>query len=527
VQPEALTIPQVLKARVARHGQKPAVVAPAQSITYADLDRAGAGIAAFMIKAGVVKGARVGLLMENSTDWVCIAVAVMRMGAVLVPLSTFLRAPELAEHLRTAAVTHLFTTDAFRGSDYLADLKKVIPSFDGQDDGNLQDAALPSLKAVWRWSKVKQQLKDAAALVPMVQAFDTRVMPGDDMAILFTSGSSGAPKGVIHTHGNALRAVAASLDVRCVRADDRLYLPMPFFWAGGFATGVLTALSTGATLLTESEPEDGATIRFLAREKVTLFRGWPAQAERIANHPDFAAADFSSLRPGSLDAVMPAPLKAKSPKSRASLFGMTETFGPYCGARLDADMPEPKWGSCGQPLPGVDVRIVDPETHTPLPAGQTGAVQVRGPNVMRGICGRMRHETFDADGFYTTGDLGYLDADGYMFYAGRQDDMFKVKGATVYPSEVEGALQTVPGVARAFVTGIAAGQKDELAVGAAVVGQGLRVDAIRQALRERLSAFKMPRRWVLVSSLAEIPMLATGKLDRTALRRLLEQRGSP
>ncbi len=226
---------------------------------------------------------------------------------------------------------------------------------------------------------------------------------------------------------------------------------------------------------------------------------------------------------------MPASLKAKSSKSRASLFGMTETFGPYCGDRLDVDMPEGKWGSCGRPLPGVEVRIVDPDTHTPVPPGQIGAIQLRGPTVMRGICGRMRHETFDADGFYTTGDLGSLDADGYMFYAGRLDDMFKVKGATVYPSEVEAALQTIPGVARAFVTGIPSAQKDELAVGAAVVaqdGRTLQISALRDALRDRLSAFKAPQRWVLVPSMTEIPMLPTGKLDRKALRQLLEQRGT-
>ncbi len=124
------------------------------------------------------------------------------------------------------------------------------------------------------------------------------VRPADDMAILFTSGSRGAPKGVIHTHGNAIRATHAGLGVRCVTTGERLYIPMPFFWMGGFGGGLLTALVAGATLLTESDPEPGRTIEFLERERVTLFRGWPDQGARIASHPAFATADLSIASSG-------------------------------------------------------------------------------------------------------------------------------------------------------------------------------------------------------------------------------------
>src|SRR5262249_38490143 len=161
-------------------------------------------------------------------------------------------------------------------------------------------------------------------------------------------------------------------------------------------------------------------------------------------HPDFQKADLSSLRAGSLDAVLPPALRAASPKARASLLGMTETFGPYCSDRLDRDMPKEKWGSSGRVLEGVEVRVVDTETGKPVSPGTAGLIKIRGPNLMRGICGLMRHEVFDADGFYDTGDLGLLDADSYLFYRGRKDDMFKVKGATVYPGEVETALQEIP-----------------------------------------------------------------------------------
>ena len=121
---------------------------------------------------------------------------------------------------------------------------------------------------------------------------------------------------------------------------------------------------------------------------------------------------------------------------------MTESFGPYCGYPADTDMPRSAWGSCGKPFAGMEVRIVDPDNGTPVPAGTIGMIQIRGPHMMRGICRRSRDELFTADGFYPTGDLGHLDDDGFMFYHGRSDDMFKVSGATVYPSEVEEALRT-------------------------------------------------------------------------------------
>jgi acyl-CoA synthetase (AMP-forming)/AMP-acid ligase II len=517
------TIPGVLAQRVREDADLQAIVSDDRSITYAELDDDSRSLASRLVAAGIGKGDRVGLLMANGVDWAVTSMAILRIGAVLVPLSTLLRPPELLAQLRTASVTDLVATRNFRGRSYLEELESIAAGVSGLGRDSLRLPALPSLRHMW----LDDELPTATTPAGVIAQMEERVRPADDLAIMFTSGSRGAPKGVIHTHGGALRATAAGLDARCIGRRERLYIPMPFFWVGGFGGGLLSVLVAGATLLTEVVPEPVRTLRFLEDQGVTLFRGWPDQAARIAAHPAFATADLSSLRPGSLDGVLPSELRAKQPGARANLFGMTETFGPYCGSRLDLDLPPSKYGSCGRPFDGVEVRIVDPSTGAAVAAGSTGEIAVRGPNVMRGIRGRLRSEVFDADGFYPTGDLGALDEDGYLWYSGRLDDMVKIKGATVYPSEVEGALRAVSGVRQAFVTDVD-GDEGRSQIGALVVAnEGVVLTAIVDALRNRLSSFKVPARWVVTSDPGAVPLMATGKVDKAGLQRLIGSKGVP
>jgi acyl-coenzyme A synthetase/AMP-(fatty) acid ligase len=294
-----------------------------------------------------------------------------------------------------------------------------------------------------------------------------------------------------------------------------MYLPMPFFWVGGFSSGVLSALLAGATLVTEEIPRAETTLHLLERERVTLFRGWPDQAEALARQSASGGADLSALRPGSLDALLP-PEQRAEPGARPRLFGMTESFGPYCGYPADTDMPRSAWGSCGKPFDGMQLRIVDPDTGRPVPAGTIGMIQIRGPHTLRGICRRSREELFTPDGYYPTGDLGHLDDDGFMFYHGRSDDMFKVRGATVYPGEVEEALRTIDGVKNAFVAEVSG------AVGAVVICDTT-IEHLRTTARKRLSSFKVPTVWLLVDSDEDIPRGSTGKVDIPGLRSLLRE----
>ena len=494
------TIDQLVRLRAAQYAAKPMVIDPVTRISYAELDATTHAIAAAFVEAGVSKGTRVGLIMPNGARWVQIAVALTRIGAVLVPLSTLLAPRELVAQLRVASVQYLVTVEEFRGHRYLDDLRSELRAA----------TELPALRHVWTPDQLPQA---TAAATRTVDALTETVTAADTLVIMFTSGSSGPPKGVIHSHGNALGAVQSGLAARCIDADTRLYLPMPFFWVGGFGSGILSALLAGATLITEEVPQPETTLRLLERERVTLFRGWPDQAEALARQSSSVGADLSALRPGSLEALLPPDQRAE-PGARAKLFGMTEAFGPYCGYPADTDMPRSAWGSCGKPFAGTEVRIVDPDSGAPVPAGTIGMIQIRGPNTMRGICRRSREELFTADGFYPTGDLGHLDDDGFMFYHGRSDDMFKVSGATVYPSEVEQALRSIDGVDNAFVTDVSG------AVGAIVVG-GMPVDHLRAAARKLLSSFKVPTVWLIVDSDDAIPRGGTGKVDVPELKKML------
>ncbi|QZH58357.1 acyl--CoA ligase [Mycolicibacterium farcinogenes] len=485
--------------RAGSSSAKDAVIDPESRLSYAELDSSTAELAAGFIAAGVTKGSRVGLVMPNGVEWVRVAIALMRIGAVLVPLSTLLRPGELTAQLRVASVQFLVAVDEFRGHRYPVD-----------------PTQLPALRAMWTAEEALRFSGPRGA----ADALAACVRESDPMVIMFTSGSSGLPKGTVHSHHSALSAVRSGLEARCIGTDTRLYLPMPFFWVGGFGAGILSALLAGATLVTEPIPQPASTLDLLQRERVTLFRGWPEQAEALAQHTGTGTADLSALRPGSLEALLPDAMRSQ-PGARASLLGMTESFGPYCGFPADTDMPRSAWGSCGKPFDGMDVRIVDTDTGAPRPPGDTGAIQIRGRHVMRGICRLSREDVFTPDGYYPTGDLGYLDIDGFLFYRGRSDDMFKVRGATVYPSEVARALRSIPEVRAAHVVNVPDGQTNR--VGAVVVADGLSVEFLHAATAAAISSFKVPTLWALLDDEDAVPRGATGKVDNPALRVLLKE----
>ncbi|PXW32374.1 UNVERIFIED_CONTAM: acyl-CoA synthetase (AMP-forming)/AMP-acid ligase II [Williamsia faeni] len=512
----AQTIEQMVKSGAAQYPDKPAIVDPDSRITYRELDVSTRELAAGFIEAGVGKGSRVGVIMPNSARWVQVAVSLTRVGAVLVPLSTLLSPRELLAQCDVASIEFLVSVREFRGHRYLDDLQASL-QVDALTDQVIYHPVLPSLRRIWTDDGLPRSA-DNASMGEIVDALAATVHPDDPLIITFTSGSSGIPKGVMHSHASALGAVASGLADRCITADTRLYVPMPFFWVGGFGSGILSTLVAGATLVTEQIPRPETTLRLIERERVTLFRGWPDQAEALARHQHSVGADLSSLVVGSLDALLPTDQRA-TPGARARLFGMTETFGPYCGYPADTDMPRSAWGSCGKPFSGMEVRIVSGDGVAPT--GSTGEIQVRGPHVLQGICRRSRGDIFTADGFYPTGDLGHLDEDGFLFYHGRSDDMFKVSGASVYPSEVEKALRGIAGIQAAYVTDVPVGGAQQVGVAVVCDTATVTVETLRGAASAMLSSFKVPTVWLLVDSDDDIPRGGTGKVPAPQLRQLL------
>lgn len=503
------TIPTLLAARASDCATLDAIVDREARLTYAELDEQSRARAEWLVSRGINKGHRVGLLMQNGCEWVVNACAIMRIGATLVPLSTLLRPAELTEQLSIAGVSHLVAVEQFRGRHFQHEL------------AGIDTATLPSLRSI-HW-QAELGLGGDDNTRALTEALAQRVVPADPMVIIFSSGSSGTPKGVIHSHGNAIRANAAGLDARCIDRGDRVYLPMPLFWVGGFSGGLISTLNAGATLLTEAIALPKQTLAFLQAEQATLFRGWPDQAMQLAEHPDFSHTDLSSLKPGSLEALLPASRRSQS-KLRANLFGMTETFGPFCGFRLDSDMPADKQNSCGQAFPGMQLRIVDPQSGDPLEHGKPGRIQVRGRNILVGICGREREQTFTADGWYFGGDCGWLDEDGFLYFSGREDDMIKFRGVSVYPSEIVKTIESFDAVERAFACAIETG--DGPAIGAAIVPKSLdrfELASLVQATRQQLSTFKVPTHWVVLDSLESLPRTATGKVDKAGLQSLLRE----
>jgi acyl-CoA synthetase (AMP-forming)/AMP-acid ligase II len=523
--------------RAQRLGDAPALVHEQQTLSYRALDERSRALARGLLASGLGKGARVGVLLPNGPDWAIAWLAAARIGALVVPINTFLQARELAFALRHADVSLLLTTARFLGNDYLERLERAAPELAAQRGAPLRVASLPFLREVRVWEGAGGERPwtspGAGALEALGRDVDdalllsaeAEVSPADPLVCIYTSGSTGDPKGAIHGHGAAFEHAARLNAYRQLGPGERMYSPMPFFWVGGFVYSLLCTLQAGSCLLTEEAFEPGRTLAMLERERATIVAGWPHYGAALAQHPDFEKRDLRSVRSGNLYAVLPPDRRPKDPALRAAGLGMTETLGPHTLGDADEDLPERLRGCFGRAVPGAEHKVVDPETGAVLPPGAPGEICVRGPFLMQGLMKRTRAETFDADGFYHTGDRGFFDAEGQLFFLGRLGELIKTGGANVTPREVEAALEAQPEVSAAHVVGVPHAERGEVVAAAVVLRDGASADAeaLRERLRGELAAYKLPRHVLLLSG-DELPMTASGKLDRRRLRAELERR---
>jgi acyl-CoA synthetase (AMP-forming)/AMP-acid ligase II len=530
----ALTVPALLHDRVGR-GDRALLICDDDVLTYADAAARSAALAKGMLARGAGPGTHVGLLFPNGSDFVVAWLAVARIGAITMPLSTFSTSSELRSLLRGADVELLLATTSFRGRDYVDALCQAVPGLDLGSEPPLYDPRTPALRRLafdasadgvgTEWTI--DALVDAGASVgdDVLAAVEAGVHASDRMVIVHTSGSTSEPKGVIHQHGPLIRHLDNLNELRRYNAHEVLFSNSPFFWIGGFAYGLLGTLVAGATLVCSNAMEPAATLDLIERVRPTMVNGFAASVAHLAADRSFAGRDLTSIRRGNLWPIMPAGARAVDPELRHNMLGMTEA-GSVCLASDDeGDQPEHRRGSFGRPVPGFEARIVDLETGGECGAGTVGELWLRGPFLMEGYYGRERGETFTSDGWYCTGDLFHTDGDGLFYFHGRRGDMIKTTGANVSPREVEAAIADVSGLV-AHVVGIDDAERGQLVAAAVRVPRGHEApdpDELRAALRKRISAYKVPQRFVCLADDA-VPMLSSGKLDARALKELFVDR---
>ncbi|ASL08544.1 fadD35 [Mycobacterium intracellulare subsp. chimaera] len=509
---DPVTVAATLRHQARARGDHPLLVCDGDRIGYAEADHRSAELARGLVALGAGKGTHVGLLHPNGTDFVVGMLAAARIGAVVVPFSTFVTARELREQLVDSDVQILLSAGSFRSHDYVQRLSEVIPRADLDFGDRLFCAAVPQLRHVAFAHDAVRALAgsvDAALL----RASEDVVYDCDPLAIVYTSGSTSAPKGVVHTHGALLGHQRNLNATRGLTASDKLFCNSPFFWIGGFAFGLLATLVAGSTLVCSNAIDAGATLDLLEAERPTMTNGFAAGIAHLAEHPSYAERDLSSMRRGNLYPIMAPDTRPADPELRHNMLGMTEAGSVVLISEDESDQPETRRGSFGKPAPGFETKIVDQD-----PSG-VGELCIRGPYVMQGYYKRSREECFDADGWFHTGDLVRTDDDGFVYFVGRLSAMVKTAGANVSAAEVEQAITRVTG-AEAYVVGVPDTQRGEL-VAAVVVQRDFDESAVRERLKAELSSYKIPKRFLSLSR-ADVPLLSSGKVDTRRLRKLFD-----
>ncbi len=506
------TVAETLRRQARSRGDHPLLVCDGDRINYAEADRRSAELARGLIALGAGKGTHVGLLYPNGADFVVGMLAAARIGAVVVPFSTFATARELREQLVDSDTEILLAARSFRSHDYVRRLAEVLSRADLDGDERLFVTATPQLRhVIVRPERARRLAGDVEPA--LLAAMEDDVDGCDLLAIVYTSGSTSTPKGVMHTHAGLLAHQRNLNDIRALTASDKLFCNSPFFWIGGFAFGLLATLVAGSTLVCSNATDAGETLDLLETEKPTIANGFAAGIAHLAEHPSFPSRDLSSMRRGNLYPIMAPGARPADPELRHNMLGLTEAGSVVLLSGDESDQPEHRRGSFGRPAPGFETMIVDPD------ASGVGELCIRGPYVMQGYYKRSREECFDADGWFHTGDLVRADADGFFYFAGRLSSMIKTAGVNVSAAEVEKAIARVTG-AEAHVVGVPDPERGEL-VAAVVLQPDFDEAALRKRLKEELSSYKIPKRFVALSP-ADLPLLSSGKVDLRRLRKLFD-----
>jgi HIP---CoA ligase len=516
---EVLTTPELIARGAALYGAHIAIETPQGSLSYAQLDAARIEAARALIACGIESGDRVAIWAPNLAEWIVAALAIHSVGAALVPVNTRMKGLEAGAILSDSGARLLFSCGTFLSEDYPAMLAPHRPAtlervivFDGTPDAGGPDE---------NW----QRFLTRASATPLdaFRAREAQVGPDTLMDVMFTSGTTGRPKGVMTTHGQNLRAVRdwAKIGKLCER--DRYLIVSPFFHAFGYKAGWLTALTSGATVLPHLVFDPLAVLERVVGERISVLPGPPTLYHALLDAPGLANLDLSSLRLAVTGAAAIAPSLVE--RMRAELgfetvltgYGLTESCG-FATLCREGDDAVTVAQTSGRAMPGVELRIAGPDGAS-LAAGETGEVWVRGYNVMRGYLNdaAATAQTVDSEGWLHTGDLGTLDERGYLRVTDRIKDMFIVGGFNCYPAEIERLFAGHEAVAQVAVVGVPDARLGEVGHAYVVLRAGAIADAESLTIwaRRNMANYKVPRRIEIVEAL---PVSAAGKVLKYQLK---------
>jgi len=495
--------------------------------TYEELAERANEVARALLACGVSKGTRVGVLMTNRPEFLSSVFGISLAGGVATTLSTFSTPAELDYLLQLSGISVLLMERNVLNKDFSAILGELEPQFYNEASNELSSIRFPYLRHVaainggqghiedWpdflaRASKIPQSLVDATA---------ESVTPADPGALFFSSGTTSKPKGILSAH----RGVALQLwrwrRFYQTESDARTWSANGFFWSGNFGMAIGGTLTAGGSLLLQKTFNASDALTLMHNEKATMAIAWPHQWPQLEAAPNWRDVDLSAMKYlGSETGLARHPSINVSWQEPICAYGNTETF--TISSIFESGTPKERIaGSSGEPQPGMTFKIVDPMSGDIMPLGEEGEIAVKGPTLMLGYLGIPLDETLDEQGFLRTGDGGYLDGEGRLFWKGRLNDIIKTGGANVSPREIDANLLENPAIKLCQTVGIPHDTLGEMVVSCIVphAGESLSPEAVQSYLKERLASYKVPREVLLVDE-SDLQTTGTAKIKTTELR---------
>lgn len=530
------TIPAALDAAVQRFGANPWMAFRGEQLTFDDLHREVGVIRRGLREIGVEHGERVGLFLDNRFEWLQTEYAVTSLGAWLVPLNTWFRSRELEYVLRQSGLHVLIWTNRIRGHDTLPLLLELLPELQERPHGRWSSARFPALRAVvgigeGPWPKGVlswEAMLEAGSGVPEADAQHERAaVSADDVALLlYTSGTTGHPKGAMIRHRSVVDHIGVWAEHLQLRPDDRSIMSSPLFWSFGCTVNALVPLHRGSMIVLQERFEAGAFLRDLLEYECTHLQGVPSQYEMALSHPESAQYALTGLRlvqiGGSASAEgLARRLLERAPDARmVSSYGLTEATGVNTYTELD-DPLERVTRTVGHAARDTEIMLLSPGGDAPVANGEVGELCIRSASVMLGYLDNPEATDAALRGrWLRTGDLAVMDDDGYLTIVGRSIDAYKRGGMNVYPAEAEAVLSEHPSVRAAAIVGTPDARLGEVGVAVVVAADGGAIDSdeLLSYCAERIAAYKVPERVIVID---ELPVTPTGKVQKFVLKERL------